>query len=173
MIFSVLAFLALIISVCIKERKKSLIVQSLNCLFESAYDFVISAYTGALLGIFNFIRSFLFMNKEKFNKFFYGLLLVLFESVILINCIKTWGGYISILPTIGSMIRTYCLWQSYMKLVRISGMTTGITYGMYYIYYNSWFMVLGYAILLVTVIYALWKNDIKRNIEYEAKLINN
>lgn len=169
MIFSVLAFLALIISVCIKERKKSLIVQSLNCLFESAYDFVISAYTGALLGIFNFIRSFLFINKEKFNKIFYGILLVIFESVIVTNCIMTWGGYISILPTIGSMIRTYCLWQSDMKLVRLSGMTTGITYGIYYIYYNSWFMVLGYAILLVTVIYAIWENDIKKSNRVELK----
>lgn len=169
MIFSILAFLALIISVCIKERKKSLVVQSLNCLIESAYDFVISAYTGALLGIFNFIRSFLFINKEKFNRIFYCLLLVLFEGVIITNCVMTWGGYISILPTIGSMIRTYCLWQSDMKLVRISGMTTGITYGIYYIYYNSWFMVLGYAILLVTVIYAIWENDIKKSNKVELK----
>ena len=39
MIFSILAFLALVISICIKERKKSLCVQSLNCLFEAVYDF--------------------------------------------------------------------------------------------------------------------------------------
>ena len=56
-----------------------------------------------------------------------------------------------------------------MKLVRISGMTTGITYGIYYIYYNSWFMVLGYAILLVTVIYAIWENDIKKSNKVELK----
>ena len=30
--FSILAFVALIVSICIKERKKSLVVQSLNCL---------------------------------------------------------------------------------------------------------------------------------------------
>ena len=50
-----------------------------------------------------------------------------------------------------------------MKLVRISGITTGILYGSYYIYYNSWFMVLGDLILLITGIYAVWKNDIKHN----------
>ena len=48
-----------------------------------------------------------------------------------------------------------------MKLVRISGITTGLLYGSYYIYYSSWFMVLGDVVLLVTGIYVLLKNDIK------------
>ena len=65
MIFSVLAFVALIASICIKERKKSLIVQSINCLFEAIYDFIIYAYTGAILSVINFIRTFLFINKSK------------------------------------------------------------------------------------------------------------
>ena len=162
MIFSVLAFVALIVSICIKERKKSLIVQSINCLFEAIYDFIISAYTGAILSIINFIRTFIFINKEKIHKNIYLFILFLFEGIIIINCILTWNGYISLLPTIGSIIRTYCLWKSNMKLVRISGITTGLLYGTYYIYYNSWFMVLGDFILLITGIYAIWKNDIRR-----------
>ena len=101
MIFSVLAFITLIISICIKDRKRSLCVQSLNCLF---------------------------------------------ESIIIINCLYTWQGFISVLPTIGSII---------------TGITTGLLYGSYYIYYNSWFMVLGDVVLLVTGIYVLLKNDIK------------
>lgn len=163
MIFSVLAFMALIISICIKERKKSLVVQSMNCICEAIYDFIISAFTGAILSIINFIRTCLFINKDKFSKKIYILILIIFESLIVINCAFTWGGLISLLPTIGSMIRAYCLWQSNMKLVRISGITTGILYGSYYIYYHSWFMVLGDAILLITGIYALWKNDIRDN----------
>lgn len=162
MIFSILAFIALVISICIKERKKSLIIQSINCLFESIYDFIIHAYTGAILSIINFIRTFLFINKTKFSKNVYVLILFLFESIIIINCMITWNGYISLLPTIGSIIRTYCLWQSDMKLVRISGITTGVFYGSYYIYYNSWYMVLGDFILLITGIYTLWNNDIKK-----------
>ena len=162
MIFSILAFIALIVSICIKERKKSLIVQSINCLFEAIYYFIIYSYTGEILCVINFIITFLFINKSKFNKKIYLLILLFFESIIIINCILTWNGCISLLPTIGSVIRTYCLWQSNMKLVRISGITTGLFYGSYYIYYNSWFMVLGDFILLVTGIYALWQNDIRR-----------
>lgn len=31
---------------------------------------------------------------------------------------QNWNGYISLLPTIGSVIRTYCLWKTNMKLVK-------------------------------------------------------
>lgn len=159
MIFSLLAFLALIISICMKERKKSLIVQSINCLLEMLYDFLISAYTGAFLSIFNFIRTFVYINKEKLNRVIYIIILPIFESIIIINCITTWEGYISLLPTIGFIIRTYCLWQSDMSLIRISGLTTGILYGLYYLYYHSWFMVLGDVVLSIVAIFTLWKNS--------------
>ena len=162
MIFSVLAFLFLVISLCIKDRKKSLVVQSLNCLCEALYNFVISAYTGAILGLINFIRSFIYISKDKINKVIYIFILIFFESIIIINCVMTWQGFISIFPTIGSFIRTYCLWQSNMKLVRLSGITTGIFYGIYYLYYQSFFMVLGDIILIITGIYAIWVNDIRK-----------
>lgn len=162
MIFSVLAFLFLVISLCINNRKKSLIVQSLNCLCEALYNFVISAYTGAVLGLINFIRSFIYISKDKINKLVYIFILILFESIIIINCFMTWQGFISIFPTIGSFIRTYCLWQSNMKLVRLSGITTGIFYEIYYLYYQSFFMVLGDIILIITGIYAIWVNDIRK-----------
>ena len=162
MIFSILAFVALFVSICIKDRKKSLYVQSLNCFFEAVYDFIISAFTGAILSIINLIRTFMFINKEKFSKFIYLIILLFFEGIIIINCYFSWAGWISLLPTIGSMIRTYCLWQSDMKLVRISGITTGIFYGSYYIYYKSWFMVLGDLILLLIGICEVYKNDIRK-----------
>lgn len=163
MIFSVLAFISVIVSICIKDRKKSLCIQSLNCIFEAIYDFIISAFTGAVLSIINFIRTCLFINKDKFSKKIYIVILILFESLIVINCIFTWSGLISLLPTIGSMIRAYCLWQSNMKYVRILGITTGILYGSYYIYYEGWFMVLGYLILLIIGIWQFYKNDIKNS----------
>ena len=162
MIFSILAFIAVCVSICINDRKKSLYVQSLNCFFEAIYDYIIKAYTGAILSIINLIRTFIFINKNKFSKTIYLIILLIFESVIITQCIFTWSGYISLLPTTGSMIRAYCLWQDDMKLVRISGVTTGLLYGSYYIYYQGWFMVLGFTILLLSSIYAIYKNDIKR-----------
>ena len=162
MILSILAFIALILSICIKDRKKSLGVQSLNCLFEAMYSFTINAFTGAFLSIINFIRTFIFMQNVKIKRNIYVFILIMFESIIVLNCIYTWNGIISLLPTIGSIIRTYCLWQSNMKLVRISGITTGILYGLYYSYYQSWFIVAGDIILLITSIISIYKYDIKK-----------
>lgn len=162
MIFSILAFMALILSICIKDREKSLGVQSLNCLFEAMYSFTINAFTGAFLSIINFIRTFIFMQSVKIKRNIYVFILIMFESIIVLNCIYTWNGIISLLPTIGSIIRTYCLWQSNMKLVRISGITTGILYGLYYLYYQSWFIVAGDIILLITSIISIYKYDIKK-----------
>lgn len=162
MIFSILAFLALLLSVCIKDRKKSLCIQSLNCLFEAIYAYTIDAFTGAILGLINFIRTFIFIQSKKINKIAYIFILFIFESIIIFNCIYTWVGIISILPTIGSIIRTYCLWQSNMKLVRISGMTTAIFYGIYYIFYNSWIIVGGYILLLLISAFNIYKFDIKK-----------
>ena len=64
MIFSILAFIAVCVSICINDRKKSLYVQSLNCFFEAIYDYIIKAYTGAILSIINLIRTFIFINKN-------------------------------------------------------------------------------------------------------------
>lgn len=163
MIFSILAFLALFISICTKDRKKSLYVQSLNCFFESIYDFIVNAYTGAVLSIINLIRTLFFVNKDKFNKIFYICLLFIFEIIIIINCIFTYQGYISLLPTIGSMIRAYCLWQTNMKLVRFSGLTTGILYGLYYVHYQSWFLVMGDILLFIISLISIYNYDIKKS----------
>jgi len=173
MIFSILAFIALILSICIKDRKKSLFIQSLNCLFEAIYSFIINAFTGAFLSIINFIRTFIFMQNEKINKKFYIFILIIFESIIISNCIYTWEGLISILPTIGSIIRTYCLWQTNMKLVRISGITTGVTYGLYYTYHQSWFIVMGDIILLCISVINIYKNDIKNKREAKNEDFSN
>lgn len=161
MIFSILAFITLVLSICIKNREKSLNIQSLSCLFEAIYDFSIQAFTGAFLNIINFIRSSIFKRSEKINKKLYFFIFIFFEGIIISNCIYTWNGLISILPTLGSVIRTYCLWQTDMKLVRISGMTTGICYGLYYLYYKNVFIISGYIILLIVSIINFYKNDIK------------
>ena len=161
MIFSVLTFIMLFISICVRSRSLSLKCQSLSCLFESFFDFTIGALTGAVLSFINFIRSMLFCHKDKFSKDLYFLLLVVFEVLVCANCVLTWQGMVSFLPTIGSVIRVYCLWQSDMKLVRISGMTTAITYGLYYAYFNAIFLIFGYILLFVISAISFLEKDLK------------
>lgn len=161
MIFSVLTFVMLFLSICVKSRSVSLNFQSLSCLFESIFDFTIGALTGAVLSFINFIRSLLFCHKDRFNKNLYFFLLVFFEFLVCVNCVLTWQGIISFLPTIGSIIRVYCLWQSDMKLVRLSGMSTAITYGLYYACFDATFLILGYVLLFVISAFSFIEKDLK------------
>lgn len=48
-----------------------------------------------------------------------------------------------------------------MKYVRILGIITVVLYGSYYVYYEGWFMVLGYLILLIIGIWQVYKTDIR------------
>ena len=159
-IFSILAFVTLFASICIKDRNNSLKLQCINCLFESLYAFSIDAYTAAVLGSICFIRSYLFKKRDTFKHSLYMFLLILFESIVIVNCIITWAGFISLLPTVASIIRTYCLWQSNMKFVRISGIISGILFGIYYTCHFSYFMVFGYFLLFVISLYNVCKLDL-------------
>ena len=69
MLFSILAFIALVISICIKERKLSLTVQAADCFFEAMYSFVIGAFTGAVLNLMNLIRTMLFKKRSLAKRY--------------------------------------------------------------------------------------------------------
>ena len=59
------------------------------------------------------------------------------------------------------MIRTFCLWQTKMKYVRLSGIASGALFSIYYIYYHGWFMVIGYIFLLIVSLYQVYTVDLK------------
>lgn len=160
LVLSVAVFATLIISISVRSRRQSLKIQSAGCLLEALYSFTIGALTGAFINVINFIRSGLFVRRDEFGRFSYLLILVFFDLVILGNCLLTWVGPVSLLPTIGSLVRTYCLWQSDMRLIRVSGITTGLSYGAYYAIYGGWLMVMGYALLLVVGVYEIVSKDV-------------
>lgn len=112
MIFSILTFVMLCLSSYVKDRKVALNCQSLSCLFESIYGFIVGALTGAVLSFINFIRSLLFCHSD-------------------------------------------------MKWVRISGMTTAITYGAYYACFDGVFLVFGYVLLFVISFVSFLEKDVK------------
>lgn len=169
-LFGIATFIALILSLCVKSRRSSLYIQAVSCLLEAIYDFLISAVTGGVLNIFNFIRSFFFAERKRFERKFYVSLLVLFELVVIVNCILTWHGFVSLLPTIGSLIRTYCLWQSGMTLIRFSGITTGLMYSAYYAIYDGWQLMIGYLLVLVVGLVEFFGKDVNISSKNNASL---
>lgn len=152
-------FATLIASVCVKHRRRSLQIQSISCLLESLYSLCIGAVTGAVINVINFIRSGLFIGRNRFGRWQCFAILVVFDVIIMVNCVLTWAGSVSLLPTIGSLVHTYCLWQTDMRLVRVSGVTTGLSHGAYCVIYGGWLMAPGYTVLLITGVVEIILHD--------------
>ena len=152
-VFSIGVLILIIISICVKRRKLSIFIQGSSCALQLIYDLLIGAMTAAIAEVVDVVRSALFIYKDKFGRAVYLAMLIVFELFIVGSCIFTWAGPISLLPTIGAMVRTYAAWQPRMGLIRIAGVVTGALYVPYFVYYNSPAMAVGYGILLLVGIY--------------------
>lgn len=157
-IFGIGALILIIISICVKRRKLSVFIQGSSCALQLIYELLIGATTAAIGEGVDVVRSALFIYKEKFSKWLYLAMLIAFEVFIVVSCIFTWDGPISLLPTIGAMLRTFAAWQSRMTLIRFAGIATGALYLPYFVYYDSPAMAIGYGILLLVGIYEVVKH---------------
>lgn len=160
-LFSAITFITICLSVLIKNRKKALQVYSISCLCESLYCITLGALTGTFLGVINFIRTYLFANREIFSKKAYFMLFLFFEFIVIFNCVITFDGLISLFPTMASIIGVYCLWVPDVKYLKISSLIKGLFYAVYYIYYNSVILVWGYMVVFLFSSYALIKCNLK------------
>lgn len=154
-----LGALALIIaSICVKHRKLSVIIQGSSCGLQLIFDLLIGAFTAAIGELVDVVRSVLFVYKEKFSDAVYLAILVVFELVVVISCVLSWGseGAWALLPTIGTMFRTFAAWQTRMGLIRLAGVATGLLYIPYFLRHNSPIMAIGYGVLLLVGIYEVW-----------------
>ena len=157
-IVSVGALLLIIVSICVKKRRLSVLIQGASCGLQFIYELLIGAFTAAVGEGIDVVRSVFFVYKEKFSSTLYSLLLVIFEAIIIVSCIITWDGPLSLLPTLGTMFRTYAAWQTRMGLIRVAGIVTGLLYVPYFICYDSVVMATGYMILLLVGIYEVIKH---------------
>lgn len=170
MIFSILTFIAICLSLLIKDRTKSLHVYSISCICESLYCITVGALTGTFLGIINFIRTYLFSCREIFSKKAYFSLFLFFEFVVFLNFIITYDGTISLLPTMASIIGIYCLWVPHTKYLKFSSLIKGMFYAVYYAYYGGWFLVWGYTVVFLFSFYILIKDERKKSFLQIIKL---
>lgn len=157
-IFGVGVLALIILSICVKRRKLSVAIQGSGCALQLIYDLLIGATTAAITELVDVIRSAIFVYRSKFGNLIYLLILIAFELFIVGNCIVTWEGWLSLLPTIGAMTRTYAAWQPRMGPIRIAGVITGALYIPYFVGHNAPIMAIGYAILMLVGISEIIKH---------------
>ena len=161
LILSALTFVLICISLCVGTRRKSLKFQTLSCLTEATYNILNMSLTAAVMSGICWIRSIVYSRKSHYSKMTYRLILVLFIALIIGGCFVTWSGPVSLLLLPGSLLRTYSLWQSKMRLIRWSGAVSGLLGAIYYMCYGAWFIVAGYLLMFAVGAYEYYIKDIK------------
>ena len=144
-----------------KDRRKILFFAVIECFLHAIHYFLLGALTGAFLNIIGMARSgsFIYKDKNKFMKT--NTLLYVFLGIYIVNAIFTWEGFITLLPTIGSMIICITAWQNNTKNIRRYAVVVQILWLIYGIYCGSYIVVASEVALMISTILAIIRLDIK------------
>lgn len=161
-IIGLIAFGAYALSFWQKDRRKILLLEVMECFLHAIHYFMLGAMTGGFLNIIGMARSgsFIYKDKNKFMKTY--TLPAIFLLVYVINAALTWQGFITILPTVGSMIICITIWQHNTKNIRRYGVIVQILWLIYGIYLGSYVVVASEIVLIISTIWAIVKLDIKQ-----------
>lgn len=156
-----------------KDRRKILLLEVGECLLYSIHYFLLGAMTGGYINIIGMARSGSFIYKDK-NKFMStNVLPTIFLILYVLNAILTWEGYITLFPTIGSMLLCVAIWQHNTKNIRKTGLIVQILWLIYSIFVGSYVVVVTEIILIISTIFAIIKLDILKNKGTEYKIMIN
>ncbi len=162
LILSVIIFALTCISLCVNTRKVSLLLHGAGCLTAALYNTLLLSYTVAIMNVIFFMRSVIYMRRNRYSALTNLIILIVFMALLIISCVVTWDGLVSIwlLPT--SLYRSYCLWQKDMKLIRLSGALSGFSSLVYYIAFGAWLVAAGSLLTTLVSAYEYYIKDIRR-----------
>lgn len=143
-----------------KDRRKILALEVLECFLHAIHYFLLGAWTGGFLNIIGMARSgsFIYKDKNKFMKTY--ALPAIFLCIYVINAIFTWEGFITILPTLGSMLICITIWSRNTKNIRRYSIIVQILWLTYAIYIGSYVVMVSEVILIITTSLSIIRLDI-------------
>lgn len=116
---------------------------------------LLGAYTAIglnILGIIAYIFFYYFKTKNKNNPFYF---IAILWAVTIINGIFTYTNWVSLLPTLASLIFYYSVWQKNNLVYKILGASATIFYILYNIMYKSYFGVISQSVLFIIALVGL------------------
>ena len=154
-IFTILMYIFLGITYYVKDRKKLLIIHFIATIASAIAYTLLNAWTGlAMCGVV-VIRNIIFLFDEKKNgksdsiKKKDIVILIILYSISIIFAVFSYGGPLSLLSVLATMINTYAIWQKKINIYRLLGIVTGILWVFYNIYIMSIFGIILESILLI------------------------
>jgi GNAT superfamily N-acetyltransferase len=172
-IIGFLAFGLQALSLWQKDRRKILLLKIGDSLLYSVHYFLLGAWPGACINIIGAVRSWSFIYKNK-NKFLSTYALpIIFLFAYVITAALTWQGPITILPTLGSIILMFSIWQNNTKIIRRYGLAVQVLWLAYAIFVGTWVVVFTETVLMISAITAIIRLDILKQAPEKYKIVIN
>ena len=148
-IFLCLGLASLGVSFYLKDYKYRTICNIVASFLMGVGYFCLGAYTAVglnFLGLITYICFYMFKTKNKENPFYF---IAILWVITIVNGVLTYTWWVSLLPTIASLLFYYSVWQKNTLIYRIIGVITTVFYVVFNIMYNSWFGAVAQTVLLV------------------------
>lgn len=155
--------LAMIFSLAVFQtngRAKMLSLHAVANFLYAVHFFLLAGYTGALIAIAIFIRNVAFyvLGKRQ-NNFF---LPIAFCGVFVAICCFSWGGWASLLPTLGSIFGTLAFWQKNPRLIRLLSLMAPPLWFSYALITNAYPVIITEIIMFSSDLIGICRFDLRK-----------
>ena len=144
------------------NNKKTLLKFQIASSFLYAMQYLfLGAFTGCVMNIVCMVRNYLFKEYGDIEISLKWLLIII--SAMSLLTMFTYDGLISLLPFLAVFSFTISLWIGNLRLIRIVEAIAAALFIIYSIYVYAIAGVLAYSFELSTVLFAIYRFDIKKD----------
>lgn len=148
-LIAVVGFIFLLLSSIQKEKDK-ILLYSIGCYIAySIHYLLLNAKSGYIISVINLLRSLFLSIKDRHKLLQKNILLFIFILIYILVSYITYQDIYSLLPILGAVIYTSCLWQGNVKEIKLGSIINGILWVIYNIH------VLSYVCMVTDSIIAL------------------
>jgi thiol:disulfide interchange protein len=161
-LFGLLAAIALICSIQMKNKKTILIFMILGNGFFVINFIILHAYSGALICLVATIQTIISYIKTNNNKDFPRFLIFLFLLIFLICGLCTYKEIVDIIPIICSILFSLLIIQKKESNIRILTIFNALTWIIYDILVGAYTATFCDIFLLISAVIAIFRYDLKK-----------
>ena len=168
-IATILVYVFLSLTYCVKSRKLILAFSFLSNFLNSIAFILLGAYTSAIMCAISIFRDIIFIIDEKINGKSDRItkkdvrILIFIYGLSIISIIVTFKGPLTLMYAAGSMLYTYSIWQKNNKVYRVLGIPVTLLVIVDSIIIKSIFGVILQCVVLICSTVGSFKNTDKKN----------
>ena len=145
-----------------KSSNKILLYSAAAKVFETLQFLFLHAVTGAMLGVFKFGRYILFYWFHKNNKTVPKAILIALALLVCLIGILTWGGYLSLLVILATLLSLFATWQGIARNIRVAFFVSNILLAVYAFAVMAYAGAITHVFQSVLLALSFYKYDVKR-----------